>query len=206
MSTIPEHVARLTALMSTFDAPWALCGGWAVDAWLGRKTREHGDVDIVVFIQDQQALYEHLRGWQLVAHAPNERVDRNEVWDGHRLDLPMHIHGRVDRGEAIPERGALWPEDGFVLDLQFGDRAGGDWILPSEPQITRPLSEVIQQSSWGVPAVVAELLFFFKATEPRRRDTFDFHALGPKLSREQRDWLRDALPRVRHPWLAQLTG
>jgi hypothetical protein len=47
--------------MSSFPAPWALCGGWAIDAWLGRQTREHGDVDVSVFLQDQRALFEHLR-------------------------------------------------------------------------------------------------------------------------------------------------
>ena len=48
--------------------PWALAGGWAVDAWLGRVTRDHLDVDIAVFANDHQALLEHFAGWQLIGH------------------------------------------------------------------------------------------------------------------------------------------
>ncbi|TMF97813.1 MAG: hypothetical protein E6I03_13425, partial [Chloroflexi bacterium] len=68
MPLIPEDVARIAELMSTYRAAWALAGGWAVDAWLGRLTRDHGDVDLAVFENDRQALFEHLAGWQLIAH------------------------------------------------------------------------------------------------------------------------------------------
>lgn len=203
---IPEPVAPIVELMSTFPAPWALGGGWAIDAWLGQTTREHGDVDICVFIQDQAALYEHLHGWQLVAHAPNEPVDTNELWDGHPLDLPVHIHARVDAGEAIPDQGALMPDEGFVLDLQVSDRSGDAWTLNREPRISRQLTNVIRPSPWGVPTVVPEVLLFYKAAELRRRDRLDFLALLPQLSAEQRRWLRDTLARVGHPWLQQLAS
>ena len=189
--------------MSTFTAPWALCGGWAVDAWLGRETREHGDADVAVFIQDQRALFDHLAGWQLVAHRPNASGNTNDPWDGRRLDLPTHIHGRLDAGEAPPD-GVLTPQQGFWLDVQFADRSGADWILSHEPRISFPLQDGVQQSTWGLPTVVPDVLLFFKALELRRRDRVDFSALLPLLSEGQRDWLREALARVGHPWLPQL--
>ena len=54
--------------MGTFESTWALCGGWAVDAWLGRESREHHDIDVALFHEDQFALYEHLAGWRLIGH------------------------------------------------------------------------------------------------------------------------------------------
>ena len=210
---VPEPVAPIAELMSTFRASWALGGGWAVDAWLGCQTRDHLDVDICVFIQDQRALFDHLAGWQLVAHGPNAPANTNEPWDGRRLDLPVHIHGRLDAGEALPD-GDLTPQQGFSLDIQFGDRSGDEWILSLQPRISLPLRNGVQQSPWGLPTVVPEVLLFFKATAyagtpnyMRPRDRQDFLALKPRLSKEQRNWLREAISVVdaEHPWLAELS-
>jgi hypothetical protein len=191
--------------MSAFSAPWALCGGWAIDAWLGRQTRDHGDVDISVSIQDQRALFDHLAGWQLVAHDPHVPGDTSEPWDGRRLGLPGHIHGRLDAGEGLPDRVDAASQQGFSLDIQFGDRSGDDWILSRRPRISLPLRDSVQQSPWGLPTVVPEVLLFLKAGELRRRDKLDFVALLPDLTHEQRDWLRSAISLVGHPWLSQLS-
>jgi hypothetical protein len=60
---------EVAELMAAFDRPWVLCGGWAVDAWIGRQTREHVDVDLAVFHDDQLALRDYLAdGWLLNGH------------------------------------------------------------------------------------------------------------------------------------------
>jgi hypothetical protein len=189
--------------MSGFPAPWALCGGWAIDAWLGRQTRDHGDVDFLVF--DQRALFDYLGGWQLIAHDTEVDGDTAEPWNGRPLTLPAHIHGRLDRGEGLPENGIALPQDGFVLDIQLNERSGGEWILSREPRISLPLEDSIRRSSWGVPTVVPEVLLFYKAGELRRRDKLDFLTILPNLAGEQREWLRSAISLVGHPWLSQLS-
>jgi len=45
---VPDAVAYVRDLLAGFGATWFLCGGWAADAWLGRQTRDHFDVDISV--------------------------------------------------------------------------------------------------------------------------------------------------------------
>jgi hypothetical protein len=205
MTPVPEPVTPVADLMSTYRPRWSLCGGWAVDAWLGRQTRDHGDVDIAVFIQDQRALFDHLAGWQLIAHDPNVPGDTSEPWDGRRLDLPGHIHCRLDAGEGLPDRLDAASQQGFSLDIQFADRSGDDWILSRQPRISLPLRNGVQQSPWGLPTVVPEVLLFFKALELRRRDKLDFLALLPHLTQEQHDWLRSAISLVGHPWLSQLS-
>lgn len=204
-NNVPEPVAPIAELMSAFRASWALCGGWAIDAWLGRQTRDHGDVDISVFIQDRQALFDHLAGWQLVAHDRQVDGGTSEPWDGRRLDLPAHIHGRLDAGEGLPDRVDDASQQGFSLDIQLGDRSGDDWILSRQPRIGVPLGDGVQQSPWGLPTVVPEVLLFFKARELRHRDRLDFLALLPQLTREQRDWVRGAISLAGHPWLPQLS-
>lgn len=182
--------------MSGFPATWALCGGWAVDAFIGEETRVHNDIDIVIFEDGQRALFEHLQGWDMVAHAkdmPDQGTD--ERWDGRPLALPAHIH---IPGVFHYENGAILSKDGFVIDAQVNAAMDGEWQI--REQVTAPLSEAIYESAWGLPTVVPEVLLLYKAMERRRRDERDFQALLPRLAESQRRWLHDAIERLRHPW------
>jgi Aminoglycoside-2''-adenylyltransferase len=55
--------SRLSSLMCSFDAPWWVAGGRALDLWMGRQTRAHQDVDIAVLRADQKQLHEVFGGW-----------------------------------------------------------------------------------------------------------------------------------------------
>jgi len=193
--------------MAGYERPWSLCGGWAVDAWVGRLTRDHGDVDISVFQEDLTVLFEHLRGWQLVAHDPNVAGDTSELWNGRRIDIPGHIHARVSEPSAeMPERLEDPGKQGFGLDIQIDDRDGDDWVMRREPRISLPVSQGIAESAWGLPTATPGVLLFFKSADPRLRDKLDFAALLPLLTSGQRDWLRNAIELTGHPWLARLSA
>jgi len=193
--------------MSTYGPMWSLCGGWAVDAWLGRQTREHGDIDVSVFAEHQHALFDHLAGWQLLAHSPDAPGHDGEWWDGRRrLNHPSHIHARPpERSGAVPAGGIATAEDGFTLEFQIDGLFGDEQILNKEPRVSLPLGRAVRLSPWGLPALVPEALLFYKSKDLRRRDKLDFLALVPHLTDEQRDWLRTAISLVGHPWVAQLS-
>ncbi len=187
---------------------WCLCGGWALDALLGRQTRDHDDVDIAVFQGDQRALFDHLGGWQLVAHDPHVADNTSEPWDGRRLVLPAHIHGRPhDERRRLPGHLDAPAQAGFSLDIQLNERSGGDWLFSGKPRITAPLRRCVRQSGWGLPTLVPEVVLFYKAKEPRPQDELDFLALLPHLTEKQRHWLREAISLAHpdQPWLPQLS-
>jgi hypothetical protein len=196
---VPEPLARVADLMSTFDGIWYVCGGWAVDAWLGRQTRDHDDVDIAVFQNDLNILRDHLAGWQLNAH-DSLTPDSVEQWDGRPLRLPAHIHARLG---------------GSNLDIQVNERSGNDWLLSREPRIVLDLSRCAAKPAWGLPTLVPEVILFFKATAyfgieglwGRPHDAADFLGLLHVLSTKHRGWLRDAISLAQpgHPWLSQLS-
>lgn len=199
---VPEPVAQVAVLMSTFPAPWALCGGWAVDAWLGRQTRDHADVDLSVFAENQRAVFAHLAGRPLVAH---DSTDTHQPWDGRHLELPNHIQVHLAVDEQLPAGVETARQQAVDLDIQLGERSGDDRILSREPRITLPLRRAVRQSEWGLPTLVPETLLFYKAGDLRLRDKLDFLALLPHLDAEQRGWLRNAISLVGHPWLSRLS-
>jgi hypothetical protein len=202
----PEAVAYVRDLLVGFRPSWFLCGGWAADAWLGRQTREHWDVDIGVFHDDQHAIFDHFPGWALVAHDPNVADDTTEPWDGRRLDAPAHIH--VPRAEGSLATVPTAIHTAFEFEFLLAEGSGGDWLLNRELDIRVPLERGVRQSPWGMPAVAAEVILFFKAggNPVRPQDEQDFFALLPILSRAQRSWLRESLGAAAagHPWLTHL--
>ena len=203
---VPAAVAYVRDVLGSFERPWLLSGGWAADAWLGRPTREHGDVDITVFHDDQRAVFEHFAGWSMVAHDPNVPDDTTEPWNGRPVDLPGHIH---IRGAAVE----------FEFEFLLNERSGGEWVLNREVHVAVPLERSTILSGWGIPTAPPEVILFFKAGgdltaaeieagggSPRPRDEQDFLALLPILTDPARAWLRDALAHTRphHPWLPVL--
>jgi hypothetical protein len=186
-------LARVADLMSDFGPIWALCGGWSVDAWLGRQTREHGDVDLTVFHDDQGAVCDYFTsGWLLNGHDA-EDGDGTQPWDGRHLGFPSHIHAYSD--------------DGLHLDLQLNRRSGNDWVFSRRAGVTKPISRCLRPSATGLPTLVPEAILFYKAIgRIRPHDEADFRALVPQLADPERTWLGDALSALHpnHGWLPML--
>jgi hypothetical protein len=174
---VPTAVARVVEVMQGFPGDWCLCGGWGVDAWLGRQTREHKDVDIVAFEGDLDAVLDHFGGWQLWAHDEND-PDSEQQWDRRRLVLPAHIHAR---------------RDDVNLDIQVTERNGDEWVLNYDPRIVIDAQQFIETSGWGVPALAPEVILFYKTLERRPQDLEDLEALLPHLTSDQAAWLANAI-------------
>lgn len=192
MEAVPL-LARVADIMSNFGPTWALCGGWSVDIWLGRETRDHQDVDLTVFYDDQHAVFDYFTtGWLLNGHDIHDG-DGTEPWSGRRLEFPSHIHAYSD--------------DGLHLDIQLNRRSGADWVFSTKAGLTLPISRCIAPSSLGIPTLAPEAVLFYKAIGwIRPHDETDFQALAPQLADSERTWLRDALSALRphHPWLPAL--
>ena len=204
--------------MSTYSGPWALCGGWAIEAWLGEITRPHLDVDIMIVYDDQRAIFEHLRGWHLAAH-DTDTLDGGEGWDGSELSYPAHLHGRPP-GRHNRELLRQWVNPPYTaptddqpnLEVVFDLLRDGELVLNTEPMISTPWDRAVETSRWGVPTLIPEPLLFWKATayfDPdtrasrNQKDAEDFGSLVPKLEAESRAWLRYAIALLHpnHAWL-----
>src|SRR5918993_2466527 len=99
-------------------------GGWAVDLWVGRLTRPHEDIDVLVWRRDEQRIHEALQGAGWVhTPTPADLVGTNYARDGYELQLTFLVPGATG-GVVVPV-----PEQPIVLSsgpLAFARRNLGD--------------------------------------------------------------------------------
>lgn len=189
---IEERLSIARAILATGDIPWAVAGGWAIDCFLGRETREHADLDLAIWRADQHKLRSALiPNW--VPEVADNGVLRpwsSEEW----LSLPLHeIQARpVNR-------------EGGSLEFLLNERDATAWIYRRDPEVRRNLDRAILVRE-DIPYLAPEIVLLYKARAPRATDESDFRLALPVLTTEQRVWLRLAIARARvdHPWLEDL--
>ena len=178
--------------MRGFGAPWCVAGGWALDLFLGRAARPHGDVDLALFREDQARLREHLAGWSFRKVAGGRVVD----WPAGEWLLPP-----VHEVYASPPGGS-----GPGLELLLNEHEGGEWVFRRDARVRCPADRVIVRAAAGLPALCPAVVLLYKAKHLRPQDERDFATARDGLGRARREWLRAALEQVHagHPWLARL--
>ena len=45
-----QLITAAKTFLNDIQVPWAVCGGYALDLFLGRAMRVHSDIDICVFV------------------------------------------------------------------------------------------------------------------------------------------------------------
>ncbi|MEX0884908.1 MAG: hypothetical protein WD009_00575 [Phycisphaeraceae bacterium] len=196
----PLSVAEVTSVMRQSKGPWWIAGGWAIDLFLGRQTRPHGDMDVLILRRDQLAVQRHLNGWHLYKT---------------KQPTPSSL-GPWSDGEYLPR-------DTGIFDIWVKQELGGPWrlqLMLMESDLDRwvfrrdeRIGETVDALGWhtsdGTPVLRPEIQLLYKGKLEGRRDKddADFAAVLPHLTREQRRWLAAAL-RLQfddaHPWLTAL--
>lgn len=183
---------RIVQLMAGFELPWAFCGGWAIDLFLGRVARPHKDVDVAILRRDQLALQEHLdsTGWSCqIAHG-----GALQPWsEGSFIEHPRHsVWCRNPRHD---------PE---FLEVLLNEGSDGRFLFRRDRLLTRDLAHVFLRSWVGLPFLAPEVVLLYKSGDAKQSEAeADFRAALPALDPEQRGWLGAALGQFSpaHPWL-----
>jgi hypothetical protein len=172
--------------MAALRTEWFVAGGWAIDLFLGERTRDHEDVDIAI-ARDQQSLARRLMpGWNYQKVVPRGEGLVREHWpEDEWLSLPVHeIHAESAGGSH--------------LEFLLLERHGDDWVYRRDSRVTLPWRQLAVRSGLGVTALAPEVVLLFKAKGRRERDQADFDVALPRLNGRRRVWLRVALE-VAHP-------
>lgn len=191
----PLSPSEVKEVLEGADRPWLVAGGWAIDLFVGRQTRTHADIDVMVLRADQNLIHERLHDWEIFAADPPGALRR---W------MP---------GETLPVSGHdIWCRPGadgpWQLQFMLDESDGRDWVSRRDPRIRMSVANTRRLSSSGIPYLTPEVQLFYKSRSPRPKDEHDLHVTIPHLDPAQRAWLHDAIARTSptHPWLGRLTS
>jgi hypothetical protein len=185
----PEQAARELAGVGV---PWCVVGGWAIDLFLGRETRAHGDLEIAIARADLPRERARLARYLLRA-----------VGDGEVRAL--------GEGELPPEdRHQTWVLDpranAWRLDVMLEPGDADTWVYRRDARIRAARASMGARTSQGIPYLAPQGALLFKAKRRSEKDDADFAAAAPALAAPARAWLREALALAHpgHPWVAAL--
>src|SRR5437879_1745136 len=122
----PWHPSEVALRLKSFDAPWCVVAGWAVDLFLGQKTRDHEDLEIEILRGDFARVRGMLAGFAF-----------HTVGDG-------DVRRLGDREEPAPEKHQNWVLDpdanAWQVDVMLEPGDEETWIFRRDESITAPRS------------------------------------------------------------------
>lgn len=184
------------ATLSPATFPWCIAGGYAIEHFVGRPLRAHGDIDVFLLRADRGAARAMLGKWDCWAADPPGTLRPWSVDE----ELPAHVSDVWCRENPA----GAWR---FQLMLDDGDRR--DWRSRRCAEVTKPFVELVTRDDDAIPFLAAEIQLFYKAKAPRPKDDLDFAAALPLMSKSQKSWLRDAIATAYgsgNPWLREIDG
>jgi hypothetical protein len=188
----PLSIGRL---MAGFPHLWGICGGWAIDLFLGRVTRPHKDVEIAVLRRDQLALQSCLaqRGWTMQKAADSKLIPWPE---GEKIELPVH---------------SIWCKNPQhkpdFLEVLLNEATETHFIFRRKQSVTLELERAFRQTHEGLRILAPEIVLLYEAKQTSRQEyAADFRNTLPHLDPAQRPWLKDALSKAHpgHEWLQEI--
>jgi len=230
-----EEIAPMAHdLLKNAGFDYCICGGYALDMFVGKEIRPHGDFDIVVFKEDQSKAIQFLmdNDWPVYVRFPtpddlNSFRQFRLVRDANDTDL--HEGGfwsvKPDSfAEMIKKEGE---EDAYTyyiheprlqgfdfIEIAFDIREGNDFVVLEEPRVVRSMDKAILHNKDGIPYLAPEIILFFKSDKfsqehpyLKPKTEFDFKAVMPLLPEESRAWLLNAIDTAfpdGHEWLDEL--
>lgn len=189
-----SDVIQAIKLFSSYDRPWAVCGGWAIDLFLNRVTRPHKDVDFAILRKDQLLVQQHLssKGWILEKAISGQLIPWNA---GEWINLPVHTIW-CKNPQSTPD----------FVELLFNEADESIFLFRRDLSITLPLEKMIISSASEIPILAPEIVLLYKSRNAEQSSVSDFENVLPNLSSERRSWLATALRKLNpdHIWLKSL--
>ncbi|MDM5197272.1 hypothetical protein QUF79_04410 [Fictibacillus enclensis] len=153
-----EQCNRLRSLLSGFNKPWFIAGGWAIDLLVGEETREHKDIEIAIFRNDQIIFKEHLQDWKFKKVCTGEF----QIWRDELLELPVHEVHAVNK------------KNGDHLEILLNESKENHWIFRRDLRISYPVHLLFRYTENSIPFLSPEIVLLYKAKNTREKDHQDF--------------------------------
>ena len=174
-SWIPFTINELKEIFQECPARWWLAGGYALDCYLGKTTREHEDMDIIVLRDDQLVIQEYLHNFDLfIAHKTLRKWYKGDIVDSPIQDI------------WVREKST----NSFKLQIMMVDNDEEKILFKHKSSITFSLLDFgFSKCDMQIIKPEIQLLYKFWNKEYREKDILDLIFVLPKLARVEIDWL-----------------
>lgn len=199
-------VAEANALLKGQGFSYAVCGGFALDLFLGYETRTHGDIDILAFWEDRETIITYMQSKGYIVY---EMLGGGKV---HRItDIKMQEKLRKNifcctedcelvRLYDTDEADVYWLDfqhTGLTklnyIEFLFNEKTEEEFVYARDERVRRGMANEILETD-GVPYLAPELCLLFKSTDIEREGyQQDFELTVGKLSAEQRTWFEKSM-------------
>ena len=187
-------IDKVAQIMTNFSEPWCIAGGWALDAFLTRQTREHGDLEISIFREAQIIVRNYLMDYKIEL-----------IKNGHHI-IPWPSNQYIEHPLHQLQVNSLKESNPINFDIMLDDKDKGEWVYRRNHKVKHSLDTYFLYTPTGIPYLCPEIVLLYKTKMLRPKDEIDFELAHSYLSNSQRDWLYEAtyICYPHHPWLEKL--
>jgi Aminoglycoside-2''-adenylyltransferase len=194
----PLSVDDVQEIFSPIPIQWWIAGGWALDLYVDRITREHDDIDVVILRSQHLLLQRYLAsGWEGYKAFKGKLTpwNKNEKLETHFDNLWFKKKGE-----------SCWAFQVMIIDCE-----NDYWIYKRNGTIRRKLTDIDLKTSEEVPYLKPEIQLLYKGGSSviRDKDILDLENVLPTLDDESREWLIESLtiqyPNG-HPWIKRINA
>lgn len=188
----PITVTEIYKLFSTIPINWGIAGGWALDLHLGKQSRVHDDIDVIILREEQLTIYNHLsKDWMLYKAENGKLV----LWqEGEFLKTTNDIW--VSKSSSSP----------WAFQMMLVETEQQSWIYRRDKSIRREIEDIFLRTNEEIPYLRPEIQLLYKggSANVREKDFKDLQIMLPYLLPEQIEWLKMTLEKqfpTGHSWL-----
>ena len=196
---------------------YAFCGGFAIELFLDKTVREHGDIDISAYWdeRDNIILFMQSLGWE-VYELCGGGMAHHITNVAHQMRIKRNIFCMTDACDMVSLTPADKP-DMFLVDFDskgqeklafieflFNDKSDNYFLYARNHDVSLSLSQAIL-SRRGIKYLAPEIVLLYKSTDTVRKGyQLDYDMAMAAMTEKQIKWLRDAIKIMNpegHKWL-----
>lgn len=196
---------------------YAFCGGYAIELFLDKTVRKHGDIDISAFWEerDKIILFMQSLGWRVYELCGGGKAHyiTNVV---NQIKAKRNIFCMTNDCEIVSLKPTDEPEMFMVdfdpkgqdeltfIEFLFNNKDNGHFLYARNHNVSLHLSQAILTRN-GIKYLAPEMVLLYKSTDIEREGyQIDYDLAIQAMSAEQKNWLKNALETMNpdgHKWL-----
>lgn len=199
-------ITQINVLLKNQDFEYAVCGGYAIDLFLGVESRLHGDIDILAYWTDRNKIIEYMwtQGFEVYEMLGDKMVhhitDVNNQFIKKRNIFCIKDGCEFVRLKATGETNIYFVEltptiqvKLNFIEILFNDKTDEHFLYARNHNIKRDLGKAILYVE-DVPYLAPELCLLYKSTDTERKSyQHDYDLSMQKMTYEQKEWLFNSL-------------